>query len=815
MPTTCRSVRVSAHAIALRLFPCGTVDFGRRAGGGFRYSTLTVSRLAMPRSDSMFPDIGSSLYCPIDFRRSNCGSIQLWPVKIRNCATPNSFHLEANRSPEMFIDENETPESWWVSAALRTIRAVALVCDILTFPIHLVLQRPWRKRELSRKIKARVIESTPTSVTVRSVSSPGELHLRLVRDRVTTMEAMLRAAAQRWAQRPCLGTRTVLGEWDEPQANGRVFKKFKMGDYVWRSFVDVEEEARQFASGLRELGCAPRQNVAMFAETRAEWMLAAHGCFKQSIPVVTIYATLGDDAIAHGINETEVSTVITTHELLPKFKKILDKTPKVDTIVFMEDQLKVTDREGYKPGIRIFGYKEVVAKGAQSQIEAVPPSPTDTAIIMYTSGSTGVPKGVVLSHRNMVATLKAFADAIPIRDDDVLMGFLPLAHVFELLAENLCILGGVPIGYSTPLTMLDSSSKIMKGTKGDATTLRPTCITTVPLIMDRISKGITERVARSGPFAGALFKWAYLYKLRWQRRGFSTPLLDRFVFGRVRSLLGERLRLAIAGGAPLAPDTHTQVRLCLCCEVVAGYGLTETTSCATVMSPHDRSTGRVGAPATGVDLKLLDWEEGHYRVSNRPFPRGEVVVGGDSVAEGYYKNPEKTRDEFVEADGRRWFRSGDIAELHHDGCIKIIDRKKDLVKLQAGEYVSLGKVEAELKTCPMVENICVYGDSTKTYTVALVVPHQGHLAELAARLGRPSAELAAMCADPVLEQAVVRELAEHARKCGLEKFEVPAAVKLCTEVWSPDMGLVTAAFKIKRKDIQERYKDDIKRMYAS
>ncbi|KPJ04780.1 hypothetical protein RR46_02477 [Papilio xuthus] len=378
-------------------------------------------------------------------------------------------------------DEIKQPESWWVSAALRTIRAVALVCDLLTFPIHLLLQRPWTKRALSRRIKARVIESTPTSVTVRSVSEPSEIHLRLVRDGVTTMEAMLRAAAQRWAQRPCLGTRTVLGERDELQPNGRVFKKFKMGEFVWRSFSAVEAEARQFALGLRELGCAPRTNVVMFAETRAEWMIAAHGCFKQSIPVVTIYATLGDEAIAHGINETEVSTVITTHDLLPKFKKILAKTPKVNTIIFMEDQLKTTDREGYKEGIKIYGYKEVVAKGAQSKIESVPPSPADTAIIMYTSGSTGVPKGVVLSHRNMVATLKAFADAIPVAKGDVLMGFLPLAHVFELLAENVCILAGVPIGYSTPLTMLDTSSKIMKGTMGDATILKPTCITSVPV----------------------------------------------------------------------------------------------------------------------------------------------------------------------------------------------------------------------------------------------------------------------------------------------------------------------------------------------
>ncbi|KAG6441112.1 hypothetical protein O3G_MSEX001677 [Manduca sexta] len=730
--------------------------------------------------------------------------LQLWNLRYRLNLT---LTIQYNMNYKVDISTVDfvvpRPESWWVSAVLKTIRAVALVFDVLTFPVHLLIQRPWRKRALSRRIKARIINTTPDSITVRSVSTPCDLHLRLVRDGVTSMESMLRAAAARWGQRPCLGTRTVLGEEDEPQPNGRVFKKFNMGTYVWRSYADVEREAREFGAGLRALGCAPRRNVVMFAETRAEWMLAAHGCFKQSIPVVTIYATLGDEAIAHGINETDVSTVITTHDLLPKFKKILAKTPKVDTIIYMEDQLKTTDTTGYKEGIRIIAYKEVVQKGIDSNI--------DTAIIMYTSGSTGVPKGVILSHRNMLATLKAFADAMPIYDDDVLMGFLPLAH----RVLNNFISTGVPIGYSTPLTMLDSSSKIMKGTMGDATILKPTCITTVPLIMDRISKGITDKVSRSGAFASAFFKWAYAYKQTWLRRGYATPLLDAALFRRVRALLGGRVRLMIAGGAPLAPDTHAQVRICLCCDVVAGYGLTETTSCATVMDPHDRSTGRVGAPTTGTDLTLLNWEEGNYRVTNKPFPQGEIVIGGDCVAEGYYKNPQKTKEEFLDVDGRRWFRSGDIGELHHDGCIKIIDRKKDLVKLQAGEYVSLGKVEAELKTCPIVENICVYGDSSKTYTVALLVPNPQHLADLAGRVGLPEMDFEQLCQNSSVEKAVVKELADHARKCGLEKFEVPAAVKLCTEVWSPDMGLVTAAFKIKRKDIQERYKEDIKRMYAS
>lgn len=160
-----------------------------------------------------------------------------------------------------------------------------------------------------------------------------------------------------------------------------------------------------------------------------------------------------------------------------------------------------------------------------------------------------------------------------------------------------------------------------------------------------------------------------------------------------------------------------------------------------------------------------------------------------------------------------------------------------MVKLQAGEYVSLGKVESELKTCPLIENICVYGDPTKQFTVALVVPNQKHLEELAQRQGLEGKTFEDLCSNPVMEKAVIKEMAEHARKCKmqnvendtdrfyyivlfkilgkLQKYEVPAAITLCKEVWSPDMGLVTAAFKLKRKDIQDKYQHDINRMYAS
>lgn len=253
------------------------------------------------------------------------------------------------------------------------------------------------------------------------------------------------------------------------------------------------------------------------------------------------------------------------------------------------------------------------------------------------------------------------------------MGFLPLAHVFELLAESVCLLTGVPIGYSTPLTLIDSSSKIMKGCKGDAACLRPTAMTAVPLILDRISKGINDKVNNGSPLQKVIFKYAYSYKSKWHRRGYTTPLTDQLIFKKVAKLMGGKVRLLISGGAPLSADTHEQIRLCLCVEMLQGYGLTETASGAAVMDKWDMSYARVGAPSSTFDMKLVNWEEGNYCVTNKPYPQGEIILGGPNVSQGYYKLPGKTAEDFYDdAEGRRWFRTGDVGEIHADGVLKII-----------------------------------------------------------------------------------------------------------------------------------------------
>lgn len=445
----------------------------------------------------------------------------------------------------------------------------------------------------------------------------------------------------------------------------------------------------------------------------------------------------------------------------------------------------------------------------------MPPKSDDTAIIMYTSGSTGTPKGVLLSHKNCIATMKGFCDMVPLFPEDILIAFLPLAHVFELLAECVCFMTGMSIGYSSPLTITDTGGKIKRGCKGDARVLNPTCMTAVPLILDRIAKGIKDKINESNDFHKQLFEYFYGYKIKWLNRGFRTPLLDLVVFRKASSLMGGHMRLILSGGAPLSASTHEYVQTCLCLKVVQGYGLTETTSSGTVMSRMDMTYGRTGGPLTVCDIRLVNWEDGLYNINNKPFPQGEIIIGGDCVSQGYYKMPSKTSEDFFEEDGRRWFRTGDIGEMHADGALKVIDRKKDLVKLQAGEYVSLGKIETELKTCNLIDNICVYADPSKEYVVALIVPNKPQIMQLAARSSLGRLSFSELCASPVMKAAILQEMQKHASHSKLQKLEIPVDITLCDEIWSPESDLVTAAFKLKRKNIQAKYQADIDRMYGS
>ena len=696
------------------------------------------------------------------------------------------------------------------------IRAAIFMYDFVTFPVYLIYQRPWKVVKDARKVRATSIERTANSITFKPTEKkcPPSLEMFLT-ENIKTMDKCFEFAVNQHSYKPMVGTREILSEENEKQPDGKNFKKWNMGNYCWKSYITVDAMAINFGRGLRELGLNPRNKICIFADTKEEWMIGVLGCFKQNFPVVTLYANLGDDAIIFGINQTEVTHVLTTHDLLPKFKNVLCKTSSVKCVVFIEDQIHPTDCTGYKSGVYIKSFSEVLRLGSKSHAIEEPPCEDDPAIIMYTSGSTGVPKGVVLPHEALITTIKAFHFAIDNPETgDIYLGYLPLAHILELLAEMTVVCQGIPVGYSSPNTMIDTSSKIKKGAKGDCAVLRPSCMCAVPLVIERIYKGIKENIAKQGVFMESFLAFCYKYKSRYRKLGMTTPIMDALIFKKMRALVGGRVRFLLSGGAPLSLETHDYVRCALSVPLVQGYGLTESCACCTIMDKDENSTGRTGPPLQGVLVRLVDWEEGNYRVSDHP-PRGEIVIGGGNVATGYFKLPDKTKEDFFKDDsGKRWFRTGDIGEMASDGTLKVVDRKKDLVKLDYGEYVSLGKVESELKTLHLVENICVYGDAMTSHCVALIVPNPAKLKAIADRFGLGYETFEELCADTKLNQAILKELCEHGRNAGLKRFELPGAITLVKEEWTPDSGLVTSAFKLKRRPIQDFYQKEINFMYG-
>uniref|UniRef100_A0AAQ6AKX3 long-chain-fatty-acid--CoA ligase n=1 Tax=Amphiprion ocellaris TaxID=80972 RepID=A0AAQ6AKX3_AMPOC len=645
---------------------------------------------------------------------------------------------------------------------------------ILLAPIHLLVWLysilsflPWyyitgagQRKALSKRIKARSISGCAEG-PYRSVDHfdclaredfPGK----------DTLDKLFNHAVQRFGEAHCLGTRDVLSEENEIQPSGKVFKKLILGDYRWLSYDELDSIVSQFGSGLAALGQQPKSTIAIFCETRAEWMITAQACFRHNFPLVTFYATLGEEAIAFGLNETGVTHLVTSAELLEtKLKNVLPQISKLKHVIYV-DQKKI-NTEGYPAGLSIHSMQAVQDLGKlpeNLERPIVKPEPSDLAVVMYTSGSTGRPKGVMIIHSNLIAGMTGQCERIPgLGPDDTYIAYLPLAHVLEMTAEISCVTYGCRIGYSSPQTLSDQSTKIKKGSKGDCSVLRPTLMAAVP------------------------------------------------------KLLGGRVRMMLSGGAPLSAATQRFMNVCFCCPVGQGYGLTETCGAGTITEVVDVSTGRVGAPLICCELRLRDWAEGGYTSKDEPNPRGEVLIGGPNVTMGYYRNESNDQDFFVDENGQRWFCTGDVGEIYPDGCLQIVDRKKDLVKLQAGEYVSLGKVESALKNCTLIDNICAYANSDQNYVISFVVPNQKSLTGLAKQRGIVGT-WEEICTHPDMEREVLKAIKEVAVNIKLQRFEIPVKVHLSPEPWTPETGLVTDAFKLKRKELKNHYLHHIERMYG-
>ncbi|VDM44287.1 unnamed protein product, partial [Toxocara canis] len=700
----------------------------------------------------------------------------------------------------------------WIRVIIWILRAWFYIYDCLNYIPYELFNSPAAKLQRSTRVKARPEKGLDSPW----VHIDGLLGADL--DGNDTVDKVFTYVVKKFGDKTALGTRELIDVTEQIQPNGRVFEKWELGEYKWQSYEEVHNRIGYIAAGLNSIVTGKDAKVVIFAETRADWLITALACMRVNVPVVTVYATLGEKAIAHAINETGATVMVTSAELLPKIMAVSEECSSLSALVYLpqvHEKKKLTDLAPFQQRFKhVYSLTELEAKSDRPFLDS-PARKDDVAMIMYTSGTTGAPKGVLITNENIVAAVIGLGAGVPIIcATDTYIGYLPLAHILEVSAELTCLVRGCRIGYSSPLTLHDRGPKIKRGTHGDCWALRPTLMAAVPAIMDRIFKAVSDEVAASPRFMQELFKLNYERKRARYEEGYCSPFLDRIVFKKIRRLLGGKIRGVLSGGAALNPETQRFMNICMCCPVIQGYGLTETCAGATIADISDLSTGTVGPPVRCSKILLREWTEGGYTPLNDP-PQGEILVSGPNVSPGYWKQPEKTAEDFVMINGVRYFATGDIGEMREDGSLLIIDRKKDLVKLQHGEYVSLAKIETALLNCPLVDNICVYGNSFQTYMVALVVPNRKHLMRIADEAGEDSSDWVALCRNTNVIQEFKRQLDEHAAKSKLLKVETPAKIHLCEEVWTSESGLLTEALKLKRRPLQEKYEEIIQELYQN
>ena len=596
----------------------------------------------------------------------------------------------------------------------------------------------------------------------------------------TSLYDMFQKSVAKFGDNNCLGARTGKG-----------------GEYEWMTYKEVDEKVTRIGSAMAAVGLNAHDRVGVYGPNSPEWMMAMQGCNRMNIYCVPLYDTLGENAIEYIVKHSEASVLFVHGNKLEVFAKALPSLlPQVTTLVYWSTASD-TDVCAIKDlGVTVYSFDDFMALGKANPAEARGAKPEDLCTIMYTSGTTGDPKGVELTHGAVMATvaslslfLKTYGGDFDV-SKEVFLSYLPLAHIFDRATEELIICHGASIGYWRG---------DIKGLVDDMGLLRPTLFAGVPRVFDRIYAGVMEKMSAGSVLKKMLFDWGFNRKLHALNAGHkwdeAAPFFDKLVFSKVKERLGGRVRLIVSGGAPLSRHVEDFLRVCMCCRVVQGYGLTETCAASAICVPDVASqVGTVGPPQPCISVRLEAVPEMECDPMANP-PKGELCIKGPSVFTGYYKEEKKTK-EVLDADG--WFHTGDIAEITPEGAIKIVDRKKSIFKLAQGEYVAVEKVEGCYKKDPFVEQIWVYGDSFKSFLIAVVVPKEAKVTEWA-KHHHKTGSFAELCAnDGDLKKAIHESLNETAKEAKLRGFEIAKAIHLDSELFSVENDLLTPTFKSKR-----------------
>ncbi|KAI4301538.1 hypothetical protein L6164_034806 [Bauhinia variegata] len=591
----------------------------------------------------------------------------------------------------------------------------------------------------------------------------------------------------------------------------REFIDGKPGPYIWKTYREVYDEVLNIGSALRALGAEPGSQVGIYGSNCPQWIVAMEACCAHSLLCVPLYDTLGPGAVNFIIDHAEIDFVFVQDK---KVKELLNPDCKsAQRLKAMVCFTSLTEEEKAKAasiGIKSFSWDEFLSMGKENPSDIVPPQAISICTIMYTSGTSGDPKGVLLTHENIAAFVRSvdifmeqFEDKMT--TEDVYLSFLPLAHILDRAIEEYFFRKGASVGYY---------HGDLNALRDDLMELKPTLFAGVPRVFERVHEGIKKAVEELNPIRRTVFGWLYKYKLGWLNEGYkqkeASPLADLLAFRKVKARLGGRIRLIISGGAPLSSEVEEFLRVTTCAFVCQGYGLTETCGPCTIGFPDEMCMiGTVGPVTIYNEIRLEEVPEMGYNPLGSP-PCGEVCVRGKTVCVGYHKNPGLTREAF--RDG--WFHTGDIGELLPNGVIKIIDRKKNLIKLSQGEYIALEYLENVYGITPIVEDIWVYGNSFKSALVAVVAPNEENTEKWAYANGHMS-PFSELCSLDQLKKYVLSELKSTAERNKLRGFEQIKGVILDPRPFDMERDLVTATLKKRRNNMLKYYQAEIDELYKT
>lgn len=596
---------------------------------------------------------------------------------------------------------------------------------------------------------------------------------------------------------------------DNPMLGRREIVDGKAGDYVWLSYKEVYDIVIKVGNSIRHCGIGEGGRCGFYGANCAEWVMSMEACNAHGIYCVPLYDTLGAGAVEFVICHAEVSIAFVEEKKIPELLKTLENTSKCLKTVVSFGKVKPEQKEEVeKFGIKIYTWDDFLQLGGDTEYELVQKKSTDICTIMYTSGTTGDPKGVLISHEaiiTLIAGVNRFLESAneQLTVNDVFLSYLPLAHIFDRVIEECFISHGAQIGFWR------GDVKLLLE---DIGVLKPTVFCAVPRVLDRIYLGLQDKLRAGGALKRALFGFAYSRKFSSMKKGAkhseASPMFDKIVFSKVKEALGGRVRLILSGAAPLATHVETFLRVVACCYVLQGYGLTETCAGTFVSLPNElQMLGTVGPPIPNVDVCLESIPEmGYDALANTPC--GEICVRGKTLFSGYYKREDLTKEVMIDG----WFHTGDIGEWQPDGSLKIIDRKKNIFKLSQGEYVAVENLENIFGLCSAIDAIWVYGNSFQSFLVAVVNPNKAAL-EHWAKENQIDGDFEALCENPKAKEHIVEELAKIAKEKKLKGFEFIKAVHLDPVPFDMERDLITPTYKKKRPQMLKFYQKVIDEMY--